>query len=460
LAIGIGLGICATLEPVFLWDVSASTVQSLSMFLSLICLILTGISLIYYGFRATPLSGITIVSLFALFNSAKLFQIVWFQNGNSEWVWGAYKEAAMVGFVYLIGWIALVLGYSLFREKKEKWRKASSFGRTPILSYEPVPHSAYLVLFFFVGLGVYLWVVSSVGGVAYTLVNAQQRQLLFEGKHYILLFTRLMYISALILLAKGLRKGLRSSQTLLGMAMLLIGFVAFATLGGRSQALAPLIMGLLLINVYKPIGLLLASGLGVTFGLFVLVGGAFRVSGGEISDLKVSINSVLDEFLDTDGFILMLNLIHQGLFSYQWGMSYMALITNIIPRAFWPDKPATLDLLVSQAHNPLSWSGKTVTVFGELYANFLIPGVILGGLLWGYTLRLLERKVYTTSSLWLQIILVIAITRLSAPGPQSTQPFVFLEDMIMLSLIAGPVFLRYLASRRASLRSIEFNQYG
>ena len=82
--------------------------------------------------------------------------------------------------------------------------------------------------------------------------------------------------------------------------------------------------------------------------------------------------SILDQFAST----LTLADQHGKLF---WGRTYSGLLTVIVPRQLWPEKPGLADFEkeISTAERPMAEDGMVVTMLGEFYLNFSYPGVVI-----------------------------------------------------------------------------------
>ncbi len=155
-----------------------------------------------------------------------------------------------------------------------------------------------------------------------------------------------------------------------------------------------------------------------------------------------------------DEFAWMLALSDEGGKLY-WGAPYLAMLTLPIPRAFWIDKPSVADYLkeISRPWRPLSQMGMTVTLIGEAYANFSLPGIVLIPFLLAYALgrahRILVRKRYGTVAHFTYLLVACNLLQVYRDGLTSIVVFTFVH-MMPLTLI---VFLQYVIDRGASTRS-------
>lgn len=67
---------------------------------------------------------------------------------------------------------------------------------------------------------------------------------------------------------------------------------------------------------------------------------------------------------------------------YLYGESLLAAIVFPIPRAWWPNKPEAIGMVMPRLEGTESYS-RSLTIFGELYANFGIIGVVVGSFTFG-----------------------------------------------------------------------------
>ncbi|HYE32174.1 MAG TPA: O-antigen polymerase [Methylomirabilota bacterium] len=119
---------------------------------------------------------------------------------------------------------------------------------------------------------------------------------------------------------------------------------------------------------------------------------------------------------DIHTFVLIENT-YGVLTEYHYGGTLLRIVTQLIPRAFWPDKPYDLGVELEQLWRPGSASGIPPGLFGEMYMNFGSIGVVFGSLLCGLLAALLFRKlVLSGSHIGLVIYAVILPRILLAPS--------------------------------------------
>ncbi|MDX6609343.1 MAG: hypothetical protein QOF85_1268 [Solirubrobacterales bacterium] len=96
-----------------------------------------------------------------------------------------------------------------------------------------------------------------------------------------------------------------------------------------------------------------------------------------------------------DDFVAMQGVVPSSI-SRLDGSSLLQIPAALAPRALWPGKPQPIDNLVSEYLYPGATAGTPITMQGELYWNFGLPGVALGslaiGLLMGWSTVLFFRR--------------------------------------------------------------------
>ncbi len=91
------------------------------------------------------------------------------------------------------------------------------------------------------------------------------------------------------------------------------------------------------------------------------------------------------EFSQFDWFVIVLD-ISPSIIPYQYGSTFMDFFAQFVPRLVWRDKPLPIEYVVTQRVTGVE-SGSPFTIIGELYLNFLWPGVVMGMLLFGVLMR-------------------------------------------------------------------------
>jgi oligosaccharide repeat unit polymerase len=99
---------------------------------------------------------------------------------------------------------------------------------------------------------------------------------------------------------------------------------------------------------------------------------------------------LFSRFYGLDSMVAIIIHTHRG--NYEWGRSFAELLYWWIPRGLWPGKPYSwaydFSFLLANYNNP-SDAGffSAPTFLGELYLNFGVPGVVIGGVVFGIVAR-------------------------------------------------------------------------
>lgn len=139
-------------------------------------------------------------------------------------------------------------------------------------------------------------------------------------------------------------------------------------------------------------------------GVFVLVvlGGFVGVARGAADSRQVTVGSVLAETVGSgnDLFLPLAGLAGAvpGQLPYLDGASYLEVPAFLVPRALWSGKPQGAIATLTTEIDPGN-SGLAFPEFGEMYANFGLPGVMIGSLLLGALIELLSRRFTRSTSI-------------------------------------------------------------
>ena len=134
----------------------------------------------------------------------------------------------------------------------------------------------------------------------------------------------------------------------------------------------------------------------------VLLGALVGVARGAADSRNVTIGAVLAEPFGSgnDLFLPVAGLASTipGQLPYLNGSSYLQIAAFAIPRTLWKDKPQSAISNVTEVLDPGN-SGLAFPEFGEMYANFGLPGVIIGSLILGALVELLTRRLARSESI-------------------------------------------------------------
>lgn len=142
-----------------------------------------------------------------------------------------------------------------------------------------------------------------------------------------------------------------------------------------------------------------------------------------------------------DDFVAMQGIVPSSV-SRLNGSSLLQIPVALAPRALWPGKPQPLDNLVTEYLYPGATAGTPITMQGELYWNFGLPGVAIGslliGLLMGWSMTLLFRR--EPLSLILYAILYASVFALltRALGTMTANTFIALVGGGVAVVAIGP----------------------
>lgn len=139
-------------------------------------------------------------------------------------------------------------------------------------------------------------------------------------------------------------------------------------------------------------------------GLLVLVilGGLIGVARGAAGSRHVTMGSVFAEAVGpgNDLFLPVAGLASTvpDQIPYLDGSSYFEVAAFLVPRALWRGKPQGAIASLTKAIDPGD-SGLAFPEFGEMYANFGLPGVMIGSLMLGSFIELLSRRFARSTSI-------------------------------------------------------------
>lgn len=153
-----------------------------------------------------------------------------------------------------------------------------------------------------------------------------------------------------------------------------------------------------------PIFLLILIGFGALYAYVInlwrtITGGlqSFDLLTG-VSSLssQLSLEGVIEfasgsDLVDIRTFVLLVDNYGRVL-PLKYGSTMLRIFYQFIPRAIWPDKPYDLGLEIGQLAGASSLSGTPPGFFGEMYMNFHVFGVLIGGFLLGTVLAFLFHR--------------------------------------------------------------------
>jgi len=135
--------------------------------------------------------------------------------------------------------------------------------------------------------------------------------------------------------------------------------------------------------------------------IFIIISGVIGATRGTTASRKITQQSVLTASVGSSGDLFLplagLTTIVPTEIPYLHGTSYGQFFVFLVPRTLWHGKPKGAISDVTVVMDPGN-SGLAFPEFGEMYANFGLPGVIIGSLLLGMLIELLSRRLAQTES--------------------------------------------------------------
>lgn len=124
-----------------------------------------------------------------------------------------------------------------------------------------------------------------------------------------------------------------------------------------------------------------------------------------------------------------------------FGETYLYVFAMPIPRAWWDEKPAINQHVVnfSTTRRPYSQEGRVISLCGESYANFRLPGVILVPLMLGYALTLwclyANSGPFRTLRRYSYLVIMVTFIQVYRDGISSFAMFGLFQNVPMLLLV-------------------------
>jgi oligosaccharide repeat unit polymerase len=219
------------------------------------------------------------------------------------------------------------------------------------------------------------------------------------------------------------------------------GFIAFGLLAA----------GVIYLRLRTPS----ARAVAVTISVAVVIAGFLEVvaiirTNAASADLPTSIARTVETPLPAfqtadlsvfDDFVAMQQLVPSSI-SRLDGSSLIQIPAALAPRALWPGKPQPLDNLVTEYLYPGQTAGTPITMQGELFWNFGLPGLALGamaiGALMGWSTALLFRR--DALSLLLYVVLYASVFALltRALGTMTANTAIALVGVGIATLAISP----------------------
>jgi oligosaccharide repeat unit polymerase len=313
-------------------------------------------------------------------------------------------------FVSVIGLICVWAGYQVY--------SLDSHGRLPTVEtqwfIDPLRLRKVILVCLGVGVASYALFFAKVGLIAYLTTQREMRHFLYAkaaAYGFFSDFVATAFVLASVYLLEIHRD--RERRTIVLILAMLIPYVYFQMAvfsGSRITVIRPI----LILSIYYMLTrgrteltvrlVLLAMGLVV----FVVVGGVVRSylgvpQGGELA--LALLRQAWNHPKDWYGFITesmdyvqcydILLLLTNRSYPLGYGATYLKFIYQFIPRVIWPNKPIDVTTMMSELFRPgqvAKGDSYGPTLFGEMYYNFGISGIVIGcfvvGIVLGWMYRL------------------------------------------------------------------------
>lgn len=196
--------------------------------------------------------------------------------------------------------------------------------------------------------------------------------------------------------------GTRNRLLLVGYTAVLGGMVVFCMiLGNRNELMFSFATGALfyIANTHKPKKLVLGGIAAFGGGALILVkfwrDGIFTIMSGAGSWELIK-HAFTETVVSNEAFAAHFSM--YGAISkevpFTYGTSLVSLLTSVVPRIFWSDRPADIYSHYADNVGAIGDQGYAIHHATGWYLNFGVPGVILGALLIGWLWAKLFNKFY------------------------------------------------------------------
>lgn len=317
---------------------------------------------------------------------------VWMQRGQTGYQGIEVMEYLPKGnAVFIIGYICFVLGSYSGRKKKKAFIICDNLSNSDKCIKYRCQISLYATVVFLASIALGLLYYRMQGkGFMYMLTLGQMGNEIEITKSTSFLFLSCFIRSAIpgLLMLVAFSEFNKAVLILATLATIMIT----VTTGSRnltiSAALA-VIVYLYISNNKRP---RLRTSIFAIVILYIFVGfvGIYRgvmLSGGTIDLSAISLQSLLDAFMyNVEIFFPFYNLVETvpQKAGFNYGLGFLNVFIQFIPRAIWPGKPATLGTSALSAVYGSSMGGAAYPNIGSFYYEFGVPGVIFLMYQFGY----------------------------------------------------------------------------
>lgn len=365
---------------------------------------------IFLGLRVGVTSALFLFGVHITIGFAIRLAVVTYAEVPSYFYWSVLNSKfdlpiALISLQLCLGIAFTVLGYACVKKSQAASIMPILIKRiTPAEKNSTVYSSIVLLLscwaIFFIG-------ITSIYGSPYDALSALQRRALTFGSSVTILriFITVAFAPLLIIVAEAFRterahRGFKLLAATLAVSHLCGVFLT----GGRGAMLtqAFVMIALIMLVISKKhlrltIATTLAAIASAILVVIVIVGGyALRISAQKSIPLSVAMEQAIpDSMLIVSGTFPLLDM-YSGAYvlARDEGLSYGENIINIggrfIPRDIWPTKPDIVAIEIRKHVYGDRLSGAPPTVFGEFYYAFSWLGLLIGGLVLGSLIKLVD----------------------------------------------------------------------
>lgn len=371
-------------------------------------------------------------------------------NFIGYWISGGYTATDLtINAVSLnaLGIFLMIIGY-LTIQKSFGYNKIIC---TKILSYRAPPKGLGIFLFL-IGATAIIILVFQAGGISNLLLNIYARRQIFSGIGFLMpaVFMLPVGIALLLIRLDKNANSLRNFSILLILAVTV--FLALMTLGGRGLAVRGVLLIFVIYSIFVDRISLKTITLFAVIALIILPFlGELRIATRSLNEL--SVNAVLEALLTNEkpdsetGWlglqrtVVVLSGVPDPI-PYQYFTTLSRIITTLIPRELWPDKPG---LSEASVYAPLfgTYTGGEFGMYpagqvGDYYLQAGIFGVLIGFIAQGFLLAFFSRIIHQHRSdpIWVVGIYILVIF-----GAYQVRNIFIFQGMTALLLYLSAVFI-------------------
>ena len=266
-------------------------------------------------------------------------------------------------------------------------------------------------------------------------------------------------------------RGSRTALALLGYIVASIGMTLFCyIIGAKNELFHALLTGTLfyLHNTLRPKLIKLGASCLLMFGIIAYID-TIRSKAIDSIGSTVSWHGYFESFAEifnsNEAFASHISLYAARIrdVSFTYGSSILSLISSVIPRLFWSDRPSDIYSHYVQGINAVEGQGYTIHHATGWYLNFGLIGIIIGGALLGYVWAKLFNAQHNfnkqTGGTLHRIFYAVAfftftggLQILVRAGPEAYKS-------IIINCFLAPIIVLYLAARQKHQSTKLIRQY-